>query len=232
MPGLNVHYEAWQTHAGLLAYLDTIAVELLDLVFPPRCSGCGRVGYQWCSVCHDELVEYPLEIMQGQLLSQLPYVATGTHTGKLRQAVIGLKFDNVLEVIPSLVDRMIAALSQTGWYFDAIIPVPLHSNRLEWRGFNQAELLACALADITQHACLPNAVQRHRDTLSQVGLNQSERYANVKDAFAAEETTISGHSIVLVDDVTTTGATLVTCAQALYEKGAQAVYALTVTTAS
>jgi len=127
-----------------------------------------------------------------------------------------------------------------GWQFDTIIPVPLHTHRLKERGYNQSELLAAIVADETMIPMVTVAVERTRLTRSQVGLSATERRRNLVDAFIAHPDLdafiahpdlVTGKSILLIDDVYTTGATLGACAQALFDAGALSVYGLTVTAA-
>jgi len=107
---------------------------------------------------------------------------------------------------------------------DMVVPVPLHWRRRRQRGFNQAEALARALG-------LPwrNALRRTRRTPSQTDLPAAQRHANVRNAFALRRrASVSGRSILLTDDVATTGATLEACATVLRAAGAREVRALTV----
>ena len=112
---------------------------------------------------------------------------------------------------------------------DCIIPVPLHVKRLRWRGFNQALLLSREISSATGLWVDPYSLKRIRETRQQTRLPFKERRENVKGAFAvARETFVIDRSILLVDDVYTSGATLVECARVLkIEAGAARVVALT-----
>jgi ComF family protein len=112
-----------------------------------------------------------------------------------------------------------------------IVPVPLHTSRLRERGYNQSQLLGEHVAALTGIGCIPAALQRIRATQSQVTMTAQERLTNVRDAFTANPSSAAGRTILLIDDVYTTGATLSACAEALLLVGALAVYGLTVTAA-
>jgi ComF family protein len=157
--------------------------------------------------------------------------ATGRHMGKLQQAVQALKYDGAVKLRMPLGQRLAKALDHLHWPVDAVAAVPMHPTRLAERGYNQAFLLAQALSEISEIACLDGALQRTRATRSQVGLNQEERRHNLADAFSAHPDAVRGKSLLIVDDVCTTGATLAGSAQAALNAGAIAVYALTVTEA-
>jgi ComF family protein len=110
---------------------------------------------------------------------------------------------------------------------DAIVaPVPLHPNRRRWRGYDQAALLAEALAERLGLTFTIDALARVRDTRPQVGLNKTERQRNVEGAFRADSRLVEGRPVVLVDDVFTTGATLAAGAAALHKAGAAKIWAV------
>jgi ComF family protein len=107
---------------------------------------------------------------------------------------------------------------------DAIIPVPLHTNRLRRRGFNQSLLLALAFFPDQRRKIKKTALLRQRDTISQTGLDGAARRRNMRDAFVVSRPEeVSGKKIVLVDDVFTTGTTVNECARALKQAGAAQV---------
>jgi len=113
---------------------------------------------------------------------------------------------------------------------DILVPVPLHINRLRRRKFNQASLLASAIAKETDIPCTPEILTRHKDTLSQGTQSGNGRLRNVQGAFtvpAEYKSLAQGKNIVLVDDVYTTGATLESCARTLRRAGADQIFALT-----
>jgi ComF family protein len=112
-----------------------------------------------------------------------------------------------------------------------VVPVPLHMARLAERGYNQAQLVAEYLASHAGLRCEPTALLRQRSTRSQVELGAVERLANLANAFRGDPALLSNQTILLIDDVYTTGATLSNCAQAALDAGAKAVYGLTVTAA-
>jgi ComF family protein len=107
-----------------------------------------------------------------------------------------------------------------------LVPVPLSAQRQHERGYNQARLLALAVAASGGLRMDALVVRRNRHTASQVGLSVRQRQANVKGAFSALNRA-NGHTYILIDDVCTTGATLGACATALLEAGAKAVWGVT-----
>jgi ComF family protein len=111
--------------------------------------------------------------------------------------------------------------------FDAIVPVPMHRKKLRRRGFNQAELLARALGRTLRIPVEPRLLTRTGERATQSQLNRLERRANVRGAFEASSRA-SGRSLLLVDDVCTTGETLRACAAALTREKASRVCAIVV----
>jgi ComF family protein len=118
------------------------------------------------------------------------------------------------------------------WPVKVMIPVPLGKKRLKERGYNQVGLVARPLAHSLGLRYEPDALRKTRDTRSQVGLSISQRSENVQDAYQAEAQVVRNKSILIMDDVATTGSTISACTSALLSAGAQEVYVLTIARAS
>ena len=229
-----------------------LADRLLDAVFPPRCAGCGRLGAHfcvrcvqriapvappWCASCGASVRATVADNAgtRGTLcadcrLDPLPLDgvrSAGLLVGPLRRAVHRLKYRGRIAVAPALAGLLRDAASQLGGLTaeTVVVPVPLHLTRLRERGFNQSEALASPLAAALGLPVRP-AVLRIRETPSQVGLSRAARRANLRDAFAATES-FARASVLLVDDVVTTGSTLGSAPAACRAHGAAAVYAVT-----
>jgi ComF family protein len=154
----------------------------------------------------------------------------GPYEGVLRVAVHELKYRSRRRVAGRLSEAMLDDPRVRGVLAgaEALVPVPLHPRRQRTRGFNQSELLAEALGHQAGIAVAASALVRRKDTRSQTGLSAAARRANVKDAFAVRRRAqVAGRTVVLVDDVLTTGATAAACARALRAAGAREVRLLT-----
>ena len=114
------------------------------------------------------------------------------------------------------------------WQVHALVPVPLAKKRLKERGYNQTALVARPLSHEAGLKYMPQALQKTRETRSQVGLNASARRENVQNAYQADPRCVERRSILLMDDVATTGATIAACTESLLAAGAQEVYVLTI----
>jgi ComF family protein len=193
----------------------------IKIFTPPLCDVCGdplpswRVDQIECRTCpRCRRVEHVVRCSR----------AIGEYDGTLRDIIHALKYDRRRSLARPLgrllAVRGVAALSGA----DAAVPVPLHRSRKRARGFNQA-------AEIARHLALPSLdiLKRTRATVSQTDLPAHERQANVKGAFALRSRAdVNGLVVVLVDDVSTTGATLEACARTLVDAGAREVRAVTV----
>lgn len=199
------------------------------------CSFCGeRVlssyavsdadGLRRCPVCRR--VERPFERA----------VAYGSYDGGLRELIHLLKYNGVRPAAAVLGRMLAEAIAPLDPVFEqatvAVIPVPLYEAKRRQRGFNQAELIACAAVKF--HASerlqlVPELLERTRETQSQIGLTSHQRRENMRGAFAvARAADVAGRAVLLVDDVYTTGTTVSECARVLRRAGASQVWVATV----
>lgn len=199
-----------------------LGAAVLDLIFPPRCAGCGRVGSLLCSACQAQMrAARPIPVYAPNLRA----VSAAVFGGPWRHAIHALKYEGQRALAPALA-AFLPPLPE-GAQPDLIVPVPLFPGREKWRGYNQSALLAEALGARLGLDVCADALRRVRDTRSQVGLSRQERQRNVSDAFTARADRVAGRRVLLVDDVVTTGATLSACAASLYRAGAAEVWAAT-----
>jgi ComF family protein len=159
----------------------------------------------------------------------------GEYDGGLRGLVHLLKYENVLPVASVLggmmADTIQGLLPSCGDSTPLVVPVPLHKSKRSDRGFNQAELIARAAVKRlpTRLELATGILVRQRATISQVGLTREQRIENMHDAFRVRDRQrLRGATVVLVDDVMTTGTTLSECARVLKKAGAERVFAATV----
>lgn len=204
----------------------------LDLLFPPRCVGCGRGGHWFCPAC--VAATAPAPAWDAGLESLAGLWVTGLYDDPLRQAIQALKYEGKRQVAWPL-GRLLAAtyrqqMAGRDWpRFDAVLPVPLHPKRQAERGYNQSALLARGLAREVKLPLHEELLWRARHTPQQVGLDHAKRRANVVGAFACPpwHSALAGKTLLLVDDVCTTGATLAACGETLRAAGAREVWGLT-----
>jgi ComF family protein len=215
-----------------------LGAAVLDLALPPACAGCGVEGTALCATCRLALaarlplppgVPLGLPAVMPMPLAQLEWCAP--FSGAIRAALHHLKYAGEKRLAAPLADALAARWRAAGMGGDIFVPVPVHAARARQRGYDQAVLLAAGVSERLSLPCRL-ALTRTRRTSPQYELGRRARWSNVQGAFvlrsASEASGICGRWIVLVDDVVTTGSTLVACATALYAAGALAVSALTV----
>ena len=161
--------------------------------------------------------------------------AFGAYEGQLRELIHLYKYDRVLPAV-GLLGKMLAGaiekLSPPGSRPLLMVPVPLHSSKRRQRGFNQSEELARAALKQLGRPSIQLAgklLVRERVTVSQIGLTRPQRAENIRGAFrVVHPSRVEGQSVLLVDDVLTTGTTASECARVLRKSGADAVFVATV----
>jgi ComF family protein len=214
-----------------------------ELVFPSRCVHCGRLGPILCQACiasssrlDDRVCRICSEpIASASVCGSCAFrpvtlsatVALFAFHGPVRDAVHGLKYDDLRALAPLMGRLMASEPKVAALGFDAVVPVPLHPKKVRRRGYNQAELLA---KEISGALGVPMAAQCIRRVIDTPPLARTrsrvEREAGVRDAFVADTPEGVPSRVLLVDDVTTTGSTLRECASALLASGAMQVSAV------
>jgi ComF family protein len=223
----------------------------LTLLYPPRCLVCKALGESGlCAACARQIapVAPPFCRTCGQTL--LPDAngcldcrrrrtaftrarSMGAYDGVLRHAIHQFKYRDRPQMAVPLGHLLTAyardhAAELNGLHFDSLLPVPMHPIRQRRRGYNQSERLARVVGNELSLPLLTGALVRIRPTRPQVGLTGEARRTNLRGAFAAQQPElITGNTLLLIDDVVTSGSSLHECALVLKAAGAKSVYALT-----
>jgi ComF family protein len=216
-------------------------LERVEPVPEPICKICGVPLLAWLS----DVSVIGLGVRDGQGAKCRACVDSPPHFSRARSVTLyypGRNEDS--QLVPSIIRRhkygrdqslsralvecLEANLPLNEDDYDLVIPVPLHRRRLWWRGFNQAALLGLAIARKLGCRVDVTVLKRIRDTPPQTSKNSSERRQNVRGAFAVTRPgRVANRTLLLVDDVMTTGATVNECARALLAAGARRVEVLT-----
>ena len=247
--------DAVETRLG--SALSIIGREALRIVLPAWCVVCARL-LPWrervascCASCWASLPAITLQKCRSCALplsgsiadpicvpcstNPLPVEwcdAWGEYRGGLERVLHAFKFerhDFLDAALASLLEETIARRGDAT--FDAIVPVPMHRARQRRRGYNQAELLARALGRRLSIDCRPRLLSKTVETETQSTLARAQRAANVRGVFTAAGS-VRDQSILLVDDICTTGETFRACASELLAKGASRVCAISVAKAT
>lgn len=234
--------KARKAHLTIPHWLCHVGRGLLDLLYPPRCVACGQAGVLYCDACRGSVTRVTLPVCSlcGRSVSVPGLCSTcvnhplnidgirsvAVFEGSLRKAIHHFKYQHSREMAGPLGEMLVRFWQQMPLTAEVIIPVPLHSRRLRERGFNQSMLLAQQLEQAAGLPILSDVLRRIKYTLSQARLDGHQRKQNVAGAFVCSKG-VQDRTVLLVDDVCTTGATLEASSMALKAGGAKSVWALT-----
>ena len=215
---------------------------VLNVFFPPRCVNCRERGNWLCTTCLAVAKRLPAAHCRRCAIPSMGVAicprcwrdppsfdqisCAFLFEGPIRTAIHALKYRGARHLAEPLVEAALAELTVPA--ADLIVPVPLFASRFAERGYNQSSLLADAVGRRVGTPIVEVGLRRIRDTPAQVSLPAAERWQNVNGAFAAESSLVGQRSVLLVDDVATTGNTLRAASEALKRGGARQIHVLIV----
>lgn len=221
----------------------------LDFFFPKVCVGCKTLGSYLCSNCFSYLSFTTTEICllcgRGSFDGLTHPYCKGKYTidgafssikyeRTAKRLIYAFKYKPYVTDLQSLLGELLYEgllqkelfVKHCQTHLAVFVPIPLHKRRLQKRGYNQADILAKILSEKFGIAIIP-LLKRVKHTNSQVGLSAKERKENIQGAFAIKENWHPDMSVFLVDDVLTTGSTLLEAASVLKKNGCKKVYGVT-----
>ncbi len=213
---------------------------ILNILFPPRCTYCNKEGDFLCTECVSGLKIKDLcckrrfykKEKEFEHLDGVIYGVDYADNPQIKSAVQQFKYrftQELADTFGSLMAQKLSELAMNKDKTNVLIPVPLHKKRLNYRGFNQAELLAESTSRKTNRTNVLNCLSRVRHTDQQAKLSKIERHKNLDNAFCVNDFDIDKESVYfIVDDICTTGATLENCAKTLKFAGVKKVYGLVI----
>ena len=227
----------------MLPQLTRLKGMALDLLFPRWCISCGREGEYICLSCSRSLprIMPPLCPKCGRPQSKAIFCPScvdwsaeidGIRSpfqfdGVIRQAIHQLKYNNLRALAGLLAQLLYDYLATSPVPGEVLVPVPLHPKRLRERGYNQSSLLAQELGRLTTLPVVDDCLIRQRHVPPQARTSTvDERRSNVANAFFCHDGRLRDKQVLLIDDVSASGATLDACAGALKQAGALSVWGL------
>ncbi len=229
---------------------------ILDILFPVSCLGCGAAETWLCKKCLPKIkiiadVVCPSCGQTGAPSGSFCVLCRTEKKSHLDGLLVAASYDNptlkrmlhvfkyrfVTDLVKPSADLLLKSLLKSRIPVpDCLVPVPLHPRRLRWRGFNQSRLLAERISEELappMKIAILDVLERKKNNRPQMEIkNRPERMGNVKDIFAirdeSEKESVKNKTVLLIDDVTTTGATLKECAKVLKSAGAKKVFAAVV----
>ncbi len=230
----------WVSNPSFRIPINKSIWKIIDFIFPPTCVGCGEVGEMLCNDCSKQIkkidqnyqilpkTDSPNTVKSYSTPTLNAIYSYALYSPPISSAIKKFKYRRDIGMSNLLANFLLELYNKNKMDIDMVVPVPLNKNRNKQRGFNQSYFLALPFSLEIRKPLCKQSLRRVRDTNSQVGLNREERSLNLTGAFEADHKLVNGKNILLIDDVTTTGATLEACAQALKSAGAMDIFAFTV----
>ena len=229
---------------SVLPQLKELKGAALDFLFPRFCIGCGKEGDFICDSCHSSLARIEAPICPRCGKPQTDSVLCSScidwkadidairspfrFEGSMRKAVHEFKYRNLRAIAGQLAHFLDDYLINNPISYDVIVPVPLHPKRIRERGYNQAWLLANELSRLTGIPVNATSLVRCIYNMQQAKTrNVEERRQNVIGIFSCLDEELFEKKVLLIDDVSTSGATLNACASVLKKTGTTSVWGLT-----
>lgn len=218
-------------------------IGLLELIFPSRCIICkqllkGNAPIHICSKCIQEIEFYNKDIVPLSLGGGIKsycdgVVCAGKYQHSLKKAIRDYKFNerpSFYRAFGELIaDKVNRTLNQ--YPLDVIVPVPMSRKRIAQRGYNQAALIALRASQILSVPLEAKSIVKVKDTQRQSSLGRQERLINLNGAFEVTSScSYVGKTVLLIDDIITTGSTLNECSKALKAAGAKYVFGAVIAT--
>ena len=208
---------------------------LHNLIFPTNrlCYFCGETSYKienyLCKNCISHLEVLNREIEMDSVYIQKAYYSL-MYNRIIREIMRDFKFSGKSYLYKPLAEIMLSTLEEVGVYFDIILFVPSHRRKEAIRGYNQSELLARYISKALSISLSTNNLIKTKHTKDQNKLNKTERMRNLRNAFKVRnKKEVQNKDILLVDDIITTGSTLMECAKVLKDAGALEITGLGLT---
>ncbi len=205
--------------------------ELLSIFLQFPCSLCQRPASEIvCNYCQQQLKSCQLKNNQKLCQGNLPVFAWGKYDGTLKRAIASMKYDRLPEMGLMLGEWLgqswlgsVSEVNQSQIISQIIVvPIPLHPQKQQQRGFNQAEKIAEGFCQITGYNLHPKVLKRVKQGQAMFNLNPAQRKANINAAFAVgqiPQLKMAQKSVLLIDDIYTTGATVKEAVKVLHKKG-------------
>ncbi len=200
---------------------------ILDLIFPKFCAGCGKFDTYLCEKCYQQINFYPAMLQPTLTNCALDGVfVMAQYEAIIKKLIVSLKYKHVKDISKTLA-RMVYYASNFP-KVKIITSVPLHPQKKKQRGFNQATEIALELSNITQTPFL-KLLKRTKHSQAQAKISdKNKRLTHLKNTFALNQKIPNLESVLIIDDVTTTGTTLNECALVLKQAGVKKIYGLAV----
>lgn len=187
---------------------------ILDLVYPKKCLECKRKGNYVCDNCLKKVrkARFRKVDLFGKLISAWRY------EGVIRKAILTLKYRFVSDIAEELIEKYLKEVKANLPKKAVLVPIPMHKKRKRWRGFNQTEELGKILSKKMGWDYSEKLLIKTKNTKPQTELKEEERRLNIKDSFLIKTNAFKNKTIVVFDDVWTTGSTLKEAAKGLSRK--------------
>ncbi len=204
--------------------------DFLSILYPNRCPGCGEIishDSKFCRECESELVFSKIVQHKNKNNRFTGLVSPFYYRGTAKRMILRYKFKGKKYIYKIMAEYMLRKFEENYSLidFDYITYIPMSFSEYVERGFNQTNLLAKSLSKKTNIIC-KKLIKKTRKTKHQMNLNSKDRETNLKNCFKSAEN-IKGKTILLVDDIKTTGTTLNECSKVLKKAGAKDIYCIT-----
>lgn len=206
-----------------------------DLFFPAYCCFCKKYGPLICADCVSlfDICRCHRPDRSHEFLSDI-FCACSYENKFVNKAIKKFKYEPFCKELgqplaQTVIDHFCLAQINAGWPDAVIVPLPLAQKRIRWRGFNQSEIIARHLSFSWKIPLVAGCLERKIETVTQTGMGAAKRRINVKGAFRVSNAAlIKDKTILLVDDIVTTGATMEECGRVLLKNGARKIIGISI----